>query len=1120
MEKTKRKSAQFSKRTAIVKPLNNQSKTFAQRELYESGLMKIFSSPPSHHGYQFDIETLINELGLKNEQLLNFTLSSLSKIARNKNEIRIIASYLYLMPNFIKLLNGPYINKKDQDILKQLLYLSQSLSYEKLQKNSILMRFGDKGTTAYVILDGKVDVLIKSFKYMIITKNDYLYYLATLLKYSEYGLLNEVINENFSTFPIEIFDNINIKHLQFNKISDSSINIEKNIKTVKNLDDSPNLKIKKKNSIFFSESKTLTNLEEEKSKNNEDMHNSSFNSLFKLNEENEQIKEFKSVFTITTSKLLKMFNMKKLEKRHTKLHSCTIEDYINRIELIPDNFKRKISDNFQLNEKNKEKNKDLKEKGDNNKIEEIVNESEDEEENKFYNLKIFTYNKVATLGKGSLFGEIALRDPDSLRTGTIITASECHFTVLSRKIYDNCLKKGAEKYLKEVLNFIINLPVFSGIPESLFYHKYYTYLSKKIILRGNLIITQGEKPKNIILLQTGAYGLTTRISLYDLTKLINHFINMNSKNKNSIIEEENNKYNKLLKKTKKLMTEANSLMNENLKFKKFYLSEIFIRVTDISCPDIVGYKEYLDENGLYAFSIETKSPENIIFSLENKFYNDLQHKNYTVRINQKELLAKKIDAIIQRLLIIRNSLFNSFFDNKGEKELNSKLLKELENISISKLKQKRFLKFKSTEYKFNKKSIDEKDYENIKINNGSKKDRNKYKKIKISRNNLYYFNSFNENEAKTNNIRKNIKLVYSTNNKKNKKVINLCKSSKNNYSDKQSIKKSEIIDKDSKEKSSLSNQTLQEYKYKLISKENTKTDFNSKNIYKLNNIKYDKIYLLESPKLYSASNSCRSSQIKGVIFNSLVWEEIKTKINKGSHIRVNEKINYNNEFTNTFSCRARENQLFKNLEKSHSFQKFKINNNEFSNTSSYRGRENQFFKNLEKSNSLKKLNNNEITIPFNSCRNSSNRIRFDNNEGKNILKNKYFEKPSLLHKSSSELSLKNNIRIKSSLLNKINKQKINTVLDLKPKKGDNSNENYKIKKIYSPEKESVPKINLKIKKLFSPEQIKLIREINQKRNELIKYHENKFKKYRLERKFYYNNNLKNRMKFFFDIGKK
>ena len=1088
MEKSFRKSSQYAKRHSILKPTNNHSKITAQKESYEKGLSDIFSSPPSHLGYSYNIESLINELELKNDQLLNYTISSMSKIVRNKNETRIIASYLYLMPNFIKLLKGQEINKKEEDILKELLNLSQSMSYEKYQQESILMRFGDKGSTAYVILDGKVDVLIKTFKNMYITKNDYLFYLANLLKYSEYGLLNEVINENFLVFPIEIYDSSNIKHLNLNSIRNSPIKEENtHTKTTKNIRDSP-----VKNDNLFSSSKTFNNLDEEN-----DKHNSSFNSLFKLNEENQQIKELKRIYSISINNLLKMFGLKKLDKKNTKLNNCTLNEYISRIELVPDLYKMYINKTILNTISNKTETENDNDKEKKIDIKKLDSDIDSEDENKVYNLKIFTYSKVATLGKGTLFGEIALRDANSLRTGTLITASECHFTVLSKRIFDNCLKKGAEKYLKEILNFFINLPVFIGIPESLFYHKYYTFLSKKVILRGNFLITQGEKPKNIILLQTGSYGLTTRISLFDLTKLIYHFINLNLKNKNNIYDEDTDKYNRFLKRIKNFMNEAKALMNENLKFKKFYLSEIFIRVTDISSPDIVGYKEYVDENGLYAFSIETKSPENIIFTLDNKFYSDLQHRNYTVRQNQKELLEKKINVIIQRLLIIRNSLVNSYFEDKGEKQIGPMIMKELESINNIKLRQKRFLKFKSTECKLNKKTLDQKEYDFNKSNFFFEKGKEKNKKIKIiSRNfKLYkndeYFNSFNEAEERNKKIRKSIcqyyKINTNRNNQINKKVLNLYKASKNFYSTKKNnesnkkiIKKKHLIDADSKEKdkekTQKENQPLKEYSakynYKYNLNNNTEENSNSKDKEKgeIKNIKKDNTFVLKAPKINSASFSNRNSEIKGVMFNSLVWEEIKTKINK--------KIIYNND-------------ILKNM--------------------NYTQRNKKFITIFEKSNSFKKINNEEIKAPYNSGRYQSSKIHL-------------YNKHSLLHKSASESFLKNNLRIKSNLIKKLKTPRDISSYELSKRNSNRTIDNNnltkfsKINQYFSRnEGNKAPKINLKIKRFFSPEQIKLIREINKKRNDLniLKYHESKFEKYRIDRNFYYNNNLKNRMKLFY-----
>ena len=46
---------------------------------------------------------------------------------------------------------------------------------------------------------------------MKITDNDYLFYLANLIKYKEYGLLNAVVNDNYTVYPIIIEDDITNK---------------------------------------------------------------------------------------------------------------------------------------------------------------------------------------------------------------------------------------------------------------------------------------------------------------------------------------------------------------------------------------------------------------------------------------------------------------------------------------------------------------------------------------------------------------------------------------------------------------------------------------------------------------------------------------------------------------------------------------------------------------------------------------------------------------------------------------------------------------------------------------------------------------------------------------------
>ena len=158
-------------------------------------------------------------------------------------------------------------------------------------------------------------------------------------------------------------------------------------------------------------------------------------------------------------------------------------------------------------------------------------------------MKLGTYSKIVSLDRGALFGEMALNDPNALRKATIITNADCHFAVLNKKIFNNSIKIGAQRHMKDTLQFFIEIPIFNGIPESVFYNKYYTNLSKNTIVKGKNVINQGEKPDHVTLLQTGSYGLTTRMSLYDLTRLIlhyadvliyqsinNHEINRNNKN--------------------------------------------------------------------------------------------------------------------------------------------------------------------------------------------------------------------------------------------------------------------------------------------------------------------------------------------------------------------------------------------------------------------------------------------------------------------------------------------------------------------------------------------------------------------------------------------------------------
>jgi len=346
-------------------------------------------------------------------------------------------------------------------------------------------------------------------------------------------------------------------------------------------------------------------------------------------------------------------------------------------------------------------------------------------ENILEHIKLCTYSKIVTLERGALFGEMALNEPNATRKATIITSSDSHFAVLNKKTFNNSIKMGAQRHMKETLQFFIEIPIFNGIPEGVFYNKYYTNLSKEIIVKGKNVINQGEKPDHITLLQTGSYGLTTQITLYDLTRLILYYAdvlinqtnkkkielpknddktnNKNDKNKANEINKKDNKKkdakkkeekkNKLndLNDLQKLLSQESALLAESISFKKYYFTTQHIRINEIYCPEFIINDEYIDENGVYAFTIEAKSPENTIYTLDNKFLVDINEKNISIQKNKEKFLKQKMDLMIKRLLIIRNSLINSFFDSKAKKEIGLAVVKELEDAILLNLKKKRLL---------------------------------------------------------------------------------------------------------------------------------------------------------------------------------------------------------------------------------------------------------------------------------------------------------------------------------------------------------------------------------------------------------------------------------------------
>ena len=99
------------------------------------------------------------------------------------------------------------------------LLLSKISNYLKLEiskKNNFLMKIGEIGKNFYVILSGKVGVLVPKHYDVIMTKNNYLTHLKILLNYEENYLLNNTLLENYNILPIS-FEEIQNKQCEIYK---------------------------------------------------------------------------------------------------------------------------------------------------------------------------------------------------------------------------------------------------------------------------------------------------------------------------------------------------------------------------------------------------------------------------------------------------------------------------------------------------------------------------------------------------------------------------------------------------------------------------------------------------------------------------------------------------------------------------------------------------------------------------------------------------------------------------------------------------------------------------------------------------------------------------------------
>ena len=458
--------------------------------------------------------------------LVEIIFHILKKNQKNENEIQILKLYFLKMEKLISLLLPLKINLNDM-----LMKLVCQIKCEKRAKNTILFKAGDIGEKLYILLKGNVGILITKEKTLECKPLEFIKYLILLYLYQEENLFNETISKNKSIMNIDekallcllhIFKFFNFlkENNRLNKSYESvydfiqgenKINefIQKkfNYSPIMSLDTlnyerttiiqlylfyERKIKDIKKNLRFgLSGSALIATFIKRQLKtslaNKPQTQEELINNLKPYDEGKKRFKNEEEYF-----QKISYIN----EISHNRIESTSEEKYIQRLD--PDTLYESI----------KEDTKNFVEEND------LVLELDDK-------FKVFIYYEINQLFAGSIFGELALSDPNSKRTATIITKEECYFGTIIKQVYDLSLRAAQEKSRLRNVLFFTKGPIFRGISNNIFLNKFFYIFKKCSYKKGDILFRKGEQRKSVIFVIKGELELSRNMTLYEITKLIN-----------------------------------------------------------------------------------------------------------------------------------------------------------------------------------------------------------------------------------------------------------------------------------------------------------------------------------------------------------------------------------------------------------------------------------------------------------------------------------------------------------------------------------------------------------------------------------------------------------------------
>ena len=592
-------------------------------------LIKILG--PHHKNVELLHEKILDKLAENNYEIIQFILN---KKKRTNEELIIIKTLLSTMKSLSLMIN---ITEPE----KILFSLSTCLKLESKPKDSILFRFGDKGTKFYILLSGRVSILILKETRVEMSFKRYFLHLFLLKMMKEKEMVKKTIMANTkikNPLDAKTFDIIFDKILKFvRKHFGKNLKKKENDLEEDSLDDSEGVsEIENKKNFESPVKKRRIQLNY---MNNDNQNNYKFEVKDRIRVE--EIKPIKNKFRKRMSiglpstsriSILEAAKLKSLTKNEFEELDCPIfskEEEIKELvsyylylkTILANIRKDKIS---------------LKDYINNTYINSIfrkdLNEDDDVEEEQYV---IYTYHEIVQKNKGDTFGELALQHEDSKRTATILATTDIILGYLTKNDYEACINEIQLKRRKHEVNFIMSFSIFDKMNWVTFEKRYFNFFKREFYSQGEVVLKQGEKINKLIFIMNGQFEITSSLSLNSLYKIIRQKTNYSYQ---------------------KMNISSNSKKNS-------------LRLSISNNKDIIGLN---DCSFLGIFNEEISfitatciSNKSYTFTLDKTILENFKNKLVEIKQNIKQLNKKREKVMVDRL----TTIFEQLVKNKKIKKM-------------------------------------------------------------------------------------------------------------------------------------------------------------------------------------------------------------------------------------------------------------------------------------------------------------------------------------------------------------------------------------------------------------------------------------------------------------------